>query len=72
MLGKAIAVLVALQLAGCAAVWEQVQRDPRDAPWDPKPGQGQLIDQIPNWDGNAAKICCGHLRSCERHQTPRC
>ena len=43
------ASIVALSLQGCA-VWEQLARDPRDAPWDPKPGQGQLFDQIPNWD----------------------
>jgi len=43
------ASIVALSLQGCAQ-WEQLARDPRDAPWDPKPGQGQLFDQIPNWD----------------------
>jgi Ni/Co efflux regulator RcnB len=50
---------------GCAA------KDRRDAAWDPRGGQ-QLIDQTPNWDGAAGKKCCGHLRSCEPHQSPRC
>jgi hypothetical protein len=37
-------VLLAASLAtGCAT------RDPRDAPWDPKPGHS-LIDVLPNWD----------------------
>jgi hypothetical protein len=31
--------------AGCAG-WQP--RDPRDAPWDPRPGQ-TLFDQMPNW-----------------------
>jgi hypothetical protein len=31
--------------AGCAG-WHP--RDPRDAPWDPRPGQ-TLFDQMPNW-----------------------
>ena len=30
---------------GCAG-WQP--RDPRDAPWDPKPGV-TLFDQMPNW-----------------------
>lgn len=73
MLGKQIAVVtVALQLTGCAAVIDQLARDPRDAPWDPKPGEGQLFEQIPAWDGAAEKICCGHLRECRPHQSPRC
>jgi hypothetical protein len=45
--------------------------DRRDAAWDPKPGQS-LIDQIPNWDGEAQRRCCGHLRQCQANQTPRC
>jgi hypothetical protein len=32
-----------LAATGCAT------RDPRDAPWDPKPGHS-LIDVLPNWD----------------------
>ena len=45
--------------------------DRRDAAWDPKPGQS-LIDQIPNWDGEAQRRCCGHLPQCQVNQTPRC
>ena len=40
----ALASLV-LITAGCAG-WQP--RDPRDAPWDPKPGS-TLFDQMPNW-----------------------
>lgn len=50
---------------GCAT-WDR-----RDAPWDPKPGR-TMFDQIPNEDGGALKRCCGHLRQCQAHQTPRC
>ena len=45
-------------LAGCAT-------DPRDTAWDPKPGHS-LLDQIPNWDGEARRRCGGHLRAEER------
>ena len=45
--------------------------DRRDAAWDPKPGQS-LIDQIPNWDGESQRRCCGHLTQCQANQTPRC
>ena len=55
----------AICATGCASI------DSRDAPWDPKPG-ATLFDQIPNEDGGANRICCGHLRSCKAHQTPRC
>ena len=71
MLGKQIAtVLAAVALTGCSAVVEQISRDSRDAPWDPR--EGQLFDQIPAWDGAATRICCGHLRECQPHQSPRC
>jgi hypothetical protein len=60
-----LAVAAASALAGCAT------RDPRDAAWDPPPGR-QLFEQIPAWDGAANKICCGHLRECKPHQSPRC
>lgn len=72
MLGKIAALAAAVMLTGCATVLEDLQRDPRDAPWDPRPGQGQLFEQIPAWDGAATKICCGHLRECQPHQSPRC
>ena len=53
-------------LAGCGTL-----RDHRDAAHDPPPGRS-LFEQIPAWDGAAQKICCGHLRQCEPHQSPRC
>jgi len=31
-----------------------------------------LFEQLPPWDNNAEKVCCGHLRSCQPHQSPRC
>lgn len=51
----------AVMLTGCAHVLEELTRDRRDAPWDPRPGQGQLHDQIPNWDNEAIRRCGGHL-----------
>lgn len=57
-------VFAAVSTQGCAT------RDPRDAPWDPKPGVN-LFDQIPN-EISAHRRCCGHLRSCAPGQTPRC
>jgi hypothetical protein len=56
-----------VNLTACTAL----QQDRRDAPWDPKRGQ-TLFDQIPNEDGGANRICCGHLRSCKAYQTPTC
>lgn len=67
---KYTVILAACSLAllqGCASL----ERDHRDAPWDPPAGR-QLFEQIPAWDGAAAKICCGHLRQCLPHQSPRC
>ena len=44
--GTALLLLsLALALTGCAGL----ARDPRDAPWDPKPGRA-LHEQLPNWD----------------------
>jgi hypothetical protein len=68
---KIMLMLVSLQLAGCSTVVTQLSQDRRDAPWDPK-GSRTLLDQIPNEDGGALKRCCGHLRTCQAHQTPRC
>lgn len=66
---RLIAVIVATQLAACS-----VLGDRRDAPWDPKAGTGRtLMDQIPNWDGEANQICGGHLPPEERRgRSPRC
>lgn len=63
-------LLAVLVLNGCST-WSAMMRDPRDAPWDPKPGQ-TLFDQIPNNEGSANQICCGRLPSCAPHQSPRC
>jgi hypothetical protein len=63
----ALLVTLAASSTGCA----NLRQDPRDAAWDPK-GSQQLFDQIPNWEGGANKVCCGHLRRCQPHQTPRC
>lgn len=60
-------LMLCANVAGCAGLLH----DRRDAPWDPKPGHA-LMDQKPNWEGGANKICCGHLRSCEAYQTPKC
>ena len=68
---KILLVLLSLQLAGCSTIVQQLSQDRRDAPWDPK-GSASLMDQIPNEDGGAMKRCCGHLRTCQAHQTPRC
>jgi starvation-inducible outer membrane lipoprotein len=68
---KILLVLLSLQLAGCSTVYTELSRDRRDAPWDPR-GSSSLMDQIPNEDSGALRRCCGHLRSCEAHQTPRC
>jgi hypothetical protein len=64
---KLTALLLALSSTGCSIL----QHDRRDAPWDPK-GSQTMFDQIPNWDGGANQRCCGHLRQCKAHQSPRC
>ncbi len=67
--------VISLQLQGCATAWEELRRDPRDAPWDPKPGSGvALIDQLPAWEGAAHRRCAGHLTPERRRpdQTGRC
>jgi hypothetical protein len=63
---RILLLLLSVQLAGCSLL-----QDRRDAPWDPK-GSRTMMDQIPNEDGAATKRCCGHLRTCQAHQTPRC
>ena len=40
-----LALVSTVLTAGCASYQP---RDPRDAPWDPRPGQ-TLFDQMPNW-----------------------
>ena len=61
----AVLILAAVLSTGCAT------RDPRDAAWDPPQGRA-LFEQLPAWDSAAERICCGHLRSCQPHQSPRC
>ena len=58
--------LFTVTLQGCGLLLDR-----RDAPWDPKPGH-TMMDQIPNNEGGANQICCGHLRVCKPHQSPRC
>jgi hypothetical protein len=60
VLGKILSVISLVSLTGCAAVWEDINRDPRDAPWDPK-GGAQLFEQLPAWDNAAERICCSAL-----------
>ena len=56
-----IAAVTSTLLQGCAV------RDRRDAPWDPRPGQ-PLFSQIPNWEGEAGRVCGGHLSAEERQR----
>ena len=60
MYARITALAAAVLLTGCATVIEELTRDPRDAPWDPRAG-AQLIDQIPAWDNAALKVCCSAL-----------
>lgn len=65
---KLLVILFAVAVnAGCAANLKTGQ----SVDWDPPQGRA-LFEQIPAWDGAAQKICCGHLRSCQPHQSPRC
>ena len=68
---RLLRLLLLLVLCASLAACAELARDRRDAPWDPRPGQS-MFDQIPNEDGGANRICCGHLRSCKPYQTPRC
>ena len=52
-----LAVCSTVALATGCAGWEP--RDPRDAPWDPKPGV-TLFDQMPNWNKQ-----CGVTVQCQ-------
>ena len=58
-----IAAVSLTLLQGCAiTVW-----DIRDRSYDPPPGRA-LFEQIPNWQGEAGRICGGHLSSEERQR----
>jgi hypothetical protein len=63
----AASIITLALLPGCAAV-EQLSRDPRDAPWDPRPGQGTLFTQIPSWDDEAHRRCGSRLPRAERQR----
>ena len=56
-----IAAVTSTLLQGCAV------RDPRDKSYDPGPNRA-LFEQIPNWRGEAAAVCGGHLSSEERQR----
>jgi len=65
----AIVVVVGCILGGCAYPYN------KDRPYDPDFDRGEsLFDQIPNWEGEARKVCAGHLPPEQRkpHQTGRC
>ena len=65
---RLIALLLVTQLAACS-----LMHDRRDAPWDPKQGQGIGMDQIQNNEGAANSVCGGHLPPDERKgRSPRC
>lgn len=55
-------LLIALGVSGCAhdLLWRKDQ-----TAWDP-PRQEQLLDQIPNWEGEALRRCGGRLPADER------
>jgi len=54
---RLLAIVMCVVLAGCASTQPEPQ---------------ELFEQLPNWDGAAHKTCCGHLRTCQPWQTPRC
>lgn len=61
-------VLVTASTTGCGLLLDR-----RDAPWDPRGGAGIGMNQIPNWDGEANRVCGGHLPPEERGgRSPRC
>jgi hypothetical protein len=67
---RRLVILLALltQLAACS-----LMGDRRDAPWDPKGGQGIGMDQIQNNEGAANQVCGGHLPPEARGgRSPRC
>ncbi len=70
MLRTLVSLLLAANLTACG-----VFIDRRDTPWDPRAGSGkQLMDQIPNWDDEALRVCAGHLPPDQRRpgQSGRC
>ena len=64
-----IAIALSLMLGACAYPYN------KDRPYDPNFDRGEsLFDQIPNWEGEARKVCAGHIPPEQRqpHQTGRC
>ena len=63
--------VVYMLLAACSHI-----RDYRDAAWDPRMELGEsLIDQIPNWEGEAARRCGGQVDpevARRESRSPRC
>ena len=65
-----IAMVLSLMLGACGGIQYS-----KDRPYDPNFEQGEtLFDQIPNWEGEALKVCAGHIPPSQRqpHQTGRC
>lgn len=58
-----IAAASATLLQGCAIT----VRDIRDTTYDPGPNRA-LFEQIPNWQGEAGRVCGGHLSQQERQR----
>ena len=58
-------MMAALMLSACSSM---------DAPHDPAFPRQTLMDQIPNSEGAALRVCAGHLHPDRRlpHQTGRC
>jgi hypothetical protein len=64
---RLVTLMLVTQLAACSLL-----HDRRDAPWDPKHPQG-MLEQIPNWDGEANRVCGGHLPPEQRRgRSARC
>ena len=68
MLRITLLLTLCASITACAAIGPSAGKN---VDWDPPQGQA-LFDQIPAWDGAAEKLCCGHLRTCKPHQSPRC
>lgn len=61
----AVVIMIGCTLGGCAGSYS------KDRPYDPDFGSAQLIDQIPNWEGEALrKRACGVPRA-ERYSWMR-
>ena len=68
MLRMLLLITLCANFTACTAIGPSAGRT---VDWDPPQGRA-LFEQIPAWDGAANKICCGHLRECKPHQSPRC